>query len=108
MEVNETTNYYRDGKVATISTKLSNGQLQSFNDKPALIFYNHDEDYGYFLYLKEWCKEDVIHRLTGPAKIFYKWNGEIEEEEYYLNDIYYNKQDWEVQINRLEMLNEIE
>ena len=97
-----------DGKVG-INIKDSNNRIivdkdgfeHSFNDKPAFIGYDYDGRE------EIWRKHGKLHRLTGPAFISYNEYGKIIDKEYWINYVEFSQQDWETEVNRLEMLNEI-
>ena len=45
--------------------------------------------------LEEWWVEDKLHRIDGPARIFYNIDGTIWFQDYYINDINLTKEQWE-------------
>ena len=85
--------YYR---WKTINNNLSidnKGWLHSFDDKPA--------DYSYE-WSEEWYKHGRLHRLTGPARIWFSmYEFWIEGKQIF------NKEEFEIKANRILMLGEI-
>ena len=66
--------------IAIKETRDEKGYHHSFNDEPAIVYYNGD---------KEWYRHGTIHRETDAAIIYpsgYK--------EYWLDGHYYTFEDW--------------
>jgi len=62
------------------------------NDLPAEIWYCKDR----FIYRKIWYQNGKMHRVDGPAMIWYhsNSNGNIEEEYWYLNGEEYTEENY--------------
>ena len=83
----------------------SNNFEHSINDQPAFIHY-FSSSFKKISY-KWWYKHGRPHRLTGPAYISYRINGDILTEKYYLNGKKLMKNDWNIEVNRIKMLNNL-
>ena len=81
----------------------SEGFRHSINDQPAYIHFYSDGTKRSEI----WYKHGIDHRLTGPSWISYNDNGEIYMKGYYIEGKEYTREDWEVEVNRIQMLNEI-
>ena len=120
-----------------ISTVDSNGFLHSFDDKPALIWKNsleindiwfvewfkHGKTHRegnkparieYFNYEKNnishkyYYYENELHNFEGPAVIDYNTDHSLEASSYFIfNKMIDSRDEFEIYVNRLEMLNEI-
>ena len=77
----------------------SNGFEHSFNDEPAYIRYSGDNISDKF-----WYKHAYQHRLTGPAYISFNNLG---YNQYWLNGKQFSRYDWETEVNRLNLLQEL-
>ena len=71
--------------------------VHSTNDEPAII-----KD----IY-KCWLEHGRRHRLNGPGFITYYEDGTIEGKMYYINGKKLLQEEWEIEVNRINMLNEI-
>ena len=78
----------------------SNSFRHSFNDEPAVIVNNNYDENQILLYFNHGRK----HRLTGPATIF----KDLNIISYYIEGVKLSKEEWETEVNRIQMLNEIE
>jgi len=82
--------------------ELENGcykEIEYYGDKKIKIFCEY-----YF------NSNFDVHRLDGPAEIWYRENGEIESEDYFINDIKYSKEEFDKKINierNLKLLNKV-
>ena len=82
----------------------SNGFLHNINDLPAIIGYFDDGNKS----AEFWSKHGRDHRLTGPAYISYNLDGKILHKEYWIDgNRIHSKEEFETEVNRLQMLNEI-
>ena len=81
-----------------------NNFFHSYNDEPAEIWYEKNGDK--IKNSEEWFYNGYRHRLNDPAKIIYI-NGKIGLKEYYIHGKQLTKEEWEIEVNRLEMLQEI-
>ena len=73
-------------------------------NKPSLIWKYENGT----IYKIQYNFHGLLHRLDGPAITYFKQNGTIDEERYGIfGKRYYNKQDWEIELNRIKMLEEI-
>ena len=55
-----------------------------------------------------WYDNGLPHRLNGPAYIWYFQDGSVLSSLYYINGEYFlSKSEWEIERNRIIMLNEI-
>ena len=50
---------------------------------------------------------DFLHNLNGPASSWFKNEKLINMDSFYIHGKYYDKEDWEIEVNRILMLNEI-
>ena len=81
----------------------SEGFLHSINDEPA---YYHEQTDKYKKHVW-WMNHGYRHRLTGPSYVSYDENGEIYIEVYYIEGKLSTKDEIQIYINRMKMLNEI-
>ena len=79
-----------------------NKYFHSYNDEPAYISY-YDEDEKNYINNEQWYEHGYVHRLTGPATIDYNHY----EKQYCIYGKRMSQEEWEVEVNRLLMLNEI-
>ena len=87
----------------------SDGFLHSFDDNPASV-YSQEKKYvkiNNILKIEYWYKHGYRHRLTGPGYMLYTGKGLIDTKLYYIHGKELCKEQWEVEANRLLMLNEI-
>ena len=87
------------------STKItvdSNDFEHSINDQPSYIDY--EDDTRKKIEGEYWSKHGYPHRLTGPA---YIGCDSIDDGEYWIEGKEYSKSDWETEVNRINILNEI-
>ena len=85
-------------------TVNSNNFLHNINDNPAWIHYHtHDR----FIESEWWFNHGLEHRLTGPATIFYGKEGEITTKGYWIEGKYLDQEQWELESNRVNILNDL-
>ena len=77
----------------------SNMLLHSFDDKPGRIEEWGDKSVSY------WYKHGSCHRLTGPAFIWTE--NKFFSSYYFIHGKQLSKENWENEVNRIQMLNEI-
>ena len=80
-----------------------NNFQHSFNDQPAFIYYFKSGK----IESEWWMNHGYEHRLTGPAMIEYWDNDDLIISHYYLYGNLLTKEQWETEVNRIKMLNEI-
>ena len=81
----------------------SEGFLHNINDEPAYICHYKSGDVS----AKYWLKHGKDHRLTGPAFIAYQPDGVISIKRYRIYGKDLTKEEWETEVNRIKMLEEI-
>jgi len=85
--------------VYTLSWRLHGARNREDKDPitkeslPAKICFTPDGSDSYIS--KFWFINDNLHRVDGPAVVWYDKAGEIINEEYYINDLELSKQKWE-------------
>ena len=89
------TNYY------TIYVDLD-GFQHNINDEPSVIF--SDLGNGSF---NLWFKHGYVHRLTGPSYIKYDIYDKPILKEYHIEGKELTQEQWEIEVNRINILNEI-
>lgn len=78
--------------VEYLYTKNENNLIHSYNNKPAMIII----DFELKTIRKVWYCDGTLHNMNGPAIIVYDFNNkEIKKTAYYLNDKFFNKEEWE-------------
>ena len=102
--------YYENGDLGwdekDIHNKItvdSNYFEHSYNDEPAFTHFNQ----GKIICYKFWYNHGHQHRLTGPSYIEYGDNGEIEHKNYYINGKRLTQEQWETEVNRINLLEEL-
>ena len=88
-------------------TTNSKGFLHSFNDNPARITYHGDPKLGKIEWL-DYFKDGKYHSLIKAAYQIYGSNGKLYSEEFYIEGKLLSKDEWNKEVNRIKMLNEIE
>ena len=85
----------------------SNGFLHSINDQPAYVVY-HGKIINEVttIHSEHWFNHGRYHRLTGPTFIRNNEDGSIHYTEYWINNKELTKEQWEIEVNRYELLNE--
>ena len=78
-----------------------NGLLHSYDDNACYM----STGVGKISYM-EWCRHGITHRIEGPSVIWYNYD-EVFEEGYYINGILLSKGEWEIEVNRIKMIEEI-
>ena len=81
-----------------------NNYLHNENNSPARIWYNSDGR----VERKIWCRHGLRENLNGAGEITYNPIGEMVKSWYYIHGKpYQNKQDWEIEVNRIKTLEEL-
>ena len=81
-----------------------NGKIHRENGKPAILSYFHERKIQCEIYMEN----NLEHRIEGPSRIEYRIDGTIINKAYWIHGKYFeNKRDWEIEANRIKMLNEI-
>ena len=81
----------------------SNNFIHNINDEPSITYLYGDLS----LHQKHWYKHGILHRLNGPSWIKYH-KGHPYENEYWIEGKSLSQQEFEIEKNRLEMLNELQ
>ena len=84
----------------------SNNYLHSFNDEPSAIYY-YDYEINSNINSMYWLNHGRKHRLFGPAYIGFHMNNIVREKGYYINNEELTQEEWETEVNRINLLNEI-
>ena len=102
--------YYRIGTNGICTSRVvyyidiwvdEDGFLHNENNKPAKIHYSeigHKETY------LEYMEHGKLHNLFGPAVI---WVNGLMGVSYFINGVVLSKYNWEIEVNRIKMLEEI-
>ena len=80
----------------------SNDFIHTYNDEPGYIRKN-----GRNKESEQWFNHGYRHRLNGPAFIEYFNDHGLVEEFYFINGNLLTQQEFETEVNRISMLNEI-
>lgn len=89
MKLSQINLYYPGTCVVSKRLWVLPGYIVHRDNKPAAITYNEDGE----ILTETYFHNGKKHRLVGPAKLFYD-KGEVVSEEYYLDDLLIDKQEW--------------
>ena len=84
----------------------SDGLMHNINDKPSYIEYYIADEFKK-LHCYHWFNHGIKDRLTGPTFIIYQINGKETGREYWIKGKRLTQEQWELEVNRVNMLNEI-
>ena len=83
---------------------VDNNNFLHNEDGKASLIWNNDNG---TIYKIQYNFHSLIHNLFGSAIIYYNEDGTIDEERYGIFGKRLTKQEWELEVNRIKMLEEI-